>query len=126
MEAFQYQALNAAGLTVSGVVQAETARQARTQLRAQGLLPSEIGKAQKNARQPWTRGLSAAELSLATRQLSTLLESGLTMEHALNALIEEAVQPLTREVLAGVKTEVTAGSSLAGALGAYEKSFPDF
>ena len=36
MEAFQYQALEAAGRTVSGVVQADTARQARTQLRAQG------------------------------------------------------------------------------------------
>jgi general secretion pathway protein F len=126
MEAFQYQALNAAGRTVTGVVQADTARQARSQLRAQGLLPSEIAKAGKTALQPWTRGLSAAELSLATRQLATLLESGLTMEQALNALIEEAVQPVTREVLAGVKTEVTAGSSLAGALGAYERSFPDF
>ena len=43
MEAFQYQALDAAGRTVSGVVQADTARQARTQLRAQGLLPSMLG-----------------------------------------------------------------------------------
>ena len=48
------------------------------------------------------------------------------MEQALNALIEAATEPATREVLTGVKTEITAGSSLAGALGAYEKSFPDF
>ena len=61
-----------------------------------------------------------------TRQMATLLESGLTMEQALNALIEEAAEPMTREVLTGVKTEVTAGTSLAGALGSYEKSFPDF
>src|SRR5882762_10222991 len=128
MEAFQYEALDAAGRTVSGVVQADTARQARMQLRAQGLLPSMIGQvhARERARQLWARGLSAAELSLVTRQLATLLESGLTMEQALNALIEEAAQPMTREVLTGVKTEVTAGLSLAGALGAYEKSFPDF
>ncbi len=128
MEAFQYQALDAAGRTVSGVVQADTARQARIQLRAQGLLPSAVAQvhARARARQVWARGLSAAELSLVTRQMATLLESGLTMEQALNALIDEAAEPLTREVLAGVKTEVTAGSSLAGALGAYEKSFPDF
>ena len=128
MEAFQYQALNAAGRTVSGVVQADTARQARILLRAQGLLPSTIGQvhARERARQVWARGLSSAELSLVTRQMATLLDSGLTMEQSLNALIEEAAEPLTREVLAGVKTEVTAGSSLAGALGAYEKSFPDF
>jgi len=128
MEAFQYQALDAAGRTVSGVVQADTARQARMQLRAQGLLPSMIGQvnARERARKAWARAISPAELSLATRQMATLLASGLTMEQALNALIEAATEPVTREVLTGVKTEVTAGSSLAGALGAYEKSFPDF
>lgn len=128
MEAFQYQALDAAGRTVSGVVQADTARQARIQLRAQGLLPSVIGqvRASERASQPWARSLSSADLSLLTRQLATLLESGLTMEQSLNALIEEAAEPLTREVLAGVKTEVIAGSSLATALGVFGKSFPDF
>lgn len=128
MEAFRYEALNTSGRTVSGVLQADTARQARAQLRAQGLLPSVVDRvdARARARQVWARGLSATELSLLTRQMATLLESGLTMEQSLNALIEEAAEPLTREVLAGVKTEITAGSSLAGALGAYEKSFPDF
>ncbi len=128
MEAFQYQALDAAGRTVSGVVQADSARQARTQLRAQGLLPSAVDPvhARERARQAWARGLSAAELSLVTRQMATLLESGLTMEQSLNALIEEADEPATREILTGVKTEVTGGSSLAGALGAYGNSFPEF
>jgi general secretion pathway protein F len=128
MEAFQYQALDATGRKVSGVVQADTARQARTQLRAQGLLPSMVNAvhARERAGRGWARGISPAELSLVTRQLATLLGSGLTMEQALNALIEAATEPATREVLTGVKTEVTAGLSLAGALGAYEKSFPDF
>jgi general secretion pathway protein F len=128
MEAFQYHALDAAGRKVSGVVEADTARQARTQLRAQGLLPSMIGpvRARERARQGWARGISPAELSLVTRQMATLLASGLTMEQSLNALIEAATEPMTREVLTGVKTEVTAGLSLAGALGTYEKSFPDF
>ncbi len=124
MEAFRYEALDADGRTVSGVVQADTPRQARTQLRAQGLHPSTVD--QVRARQPWARGISAAELSLLTTQMATLLASGLTMEQSLTALIEEASEPMTREVLAGVKAEVTAGHSLAGALGTYDKSFPDF
>jgi len=126
MEAFEYQALDAAGRAVSGVVQADTARQARIQLRAQGLLPSVVDQVDARARQGWARGISPAELSLVTRQMATLLASGLTMEQSLNALIEAATEPATREVLTGVKTEVTAGSSLAGALGAYGKSFPAF
>jgi len=128
MEAFRYEALDASGHTISGVLQADTARQARTQLRAQGLLPAVVDQvnARERAGKAWARGLSATELSLLTRQLATLLTSGLTLEESLNALIEEAAEPMTREVLTGVKTEVTAGSSLAVALGAYEKSFPDF
>jgi len=123
MEAFRYQALDAAGRSVSGVVQADTPREARTQLRARGLLPSAV---QKSARHPWARGVSAGELSLLTRQMATLLDSGLTLEQALAALIDEAEAAATREVLAGVKAEVMAGASLAAALGRYERSFPEF
>ena len=123
MEGFRYQALDTAGRSVSGTLQAETPRDARTQLRARGLLPSFI---QKNALRPWARGLSAAQLSLLTRQMATLLDSGLTMEQALAALIEEAEGPATRELLAGVKAEVMAGASLAVALGSYARSFPEF
>jgi len=128
MEAFHYEALDAAGRTVSGVVQADTARQARTQLRAQGLHPSAVNpvRARDRARQPWARGIASNELSLVTRQLATLLASGLTVEQSLSALIEEADAPITKEVLGGVRSEITAGLSLAGALGSYDRSFPDF
>ena len=128
MEAFRYQALDATGHAVSGEVQADSPRQARAQLRALGLHPSHVGQvlARERARQPWARSISAADLSLVTRQLATLLASGLTMEQSLTALIEEVTVPLTREVLGGVKSEVMAGLSLAGALGMYEKNFPEF
>jgi general secretion pathway protein F len=123
MEGFRYQALDTAGRSVSGVVQAETSRDARAQLRARGLLPSAV---HRHVLQPWARAISAAQLSLLTRQMATLLDSGLTMEQALAALIEEAEAPLTRELLAGVKAEVMAGASLAVALGSHARSFPEF
>jgi general secretion pathway protein F len=128
MAAFRYEALDASGSTVSGVLHADNARQARTQLRAQGLLPSAVDAlgTRERSRQRWSRRIAAAELSLLTRQLATLLASGLTMEQSLTALIDEASQPFTREVLTGVKAEITAGLSLAGALGSYAASFPDF
>ncbi|MBW8310615.1 MAG: type II secretion system inner membrane protein GspF [Rhizobium sp.] len=128
MDAFRYQALDAAGRTVAGVLQADTARQARAQLRAQGLLPSNVEAmgARVGAGRGWVRGLASAELSLLTRQLATLLESGLTMEQSLDALLGQAEQPRTREVLAGIKSEVTSGHSLSAALGAHAASFPEF
>lgn len=128
MESFHYEALDTDGRMVSGVVQADTARQARAQLRAQNLLPSAVDlvRARERASKPWARGISSDELSLVTRQMATLLTSGLTMEQCLGALIEESSAPMTREVLGGVKSEITAGLSLAGAMGSYDKSFPDF
>lgn len=128
MDAFRYQAFDISGRSVSGVVQADSPRQARAQLRLQGMYPAQIERirAKERARQAWTRGIPAAELSLLTRQLATLLASGLTMEQSLTALIEEITAPLTREVLSGVKSEVTAGLSLANALGAYGKHFPEY
>ena len=123
MEAFRYEALDAAGRSVAGVLQADTPRQARAELRARGLLPSAV---RKHVLHTWGRAISPAQLSLLTRQMATLLDSGLTMEQALAALIEEAEAPLTREVLAGVKAEVMAGASLAAALGSHARSFPEF
>jgi general secretion pathway protein F len=128
MPAMRFEALDAAGQTVTGVLQADTQRQARAQLRAQGLLPVSVDTVhgQDRMRAGWGRSISAAELSLLTRQLATLLESGLTVEQTLSALIEAAANPVTREVLNGVKAEVTAGHPLAGAMGSYAGSFPDF
>ncbi|MEO7073192.1 MAG: type II secretion system inner membrane protein GspF [Rhodanobacter sp.] len=128
MEAFRYQALDAAGQTKAGLLQADSPRQARAQLRAQGMYPERIERVRMREREasPWSRGIAPAELSLLTRQLATLLTSGLTMEHALTALIEEVSAAKTREVLGGVKAEVTAGLSLAAALGVYGRNFPDY
>ena len=129
MPAIHYQALDADGRKVSGVLDADTPRQARSQLRAQGLLPvsvvdqTDASTARKFGR---ARRVSATELSMLTRQLATLLDSGLTMEQTLNALIEQAATPVSRDVLTGVKAEITAGHSLATALGVYPASFPDF
>lgn len=128
MEAYRYEALDSEGRRVTGVLQADTARQARAQLRAQGLLPSTIDqvRARERGQAPWVRGLGSEELSLLTRQMATLLTAGLTVEQSLAALIESTEEPMTREVLGGVKTEVIAGLSLSAALGSYSRSFPDF
>lgn len=128
MAAFRYEAVNSAGRTVSGLVEADTPRHARSRLRSQGLLPSALEPLAERRPTPGGRRgkIGANELTLVTRQLATLLESGLTIERALEALIDEAPDARAREVLTGVKAEIVAGVDLAGALGAYPASFPDF
>jgi general secretion pathway protein F len=60
-----------------------------------------------------------------TRQLATLLGAGLTIEHTLNALIEQAESPRERQLLAAVRGEVLAGHSLAQSLRKHPTTFPE-
>lgn len=131
MAAFRYQAYDAAGRLHKGVQEADTARQLRARLREQGLLAAEVAAVSEatiaggSNRWHWRRGLSGAQLSLATRQFATLLAAGLPVEQTLNALIEQADTDYQRQVLAGVRGEVLAGHTLARALQNYPRVFPE-
>jgi general secretion pathway protein F len=134
MAAFRYEALDSTGRSSRGVIEADTLRQARANLRESGLtvvameaLTQDTLQAGAGAswRERFSSGISSAQLSLMTRQLATLLAAGLTLEQALNALIEQSESETARQVLAGVRAEVLAGHTLAQALGKYERVFPD-
>jgi general secretion pathway protein F len=127
MAAFNYRALDASGREVSGVLEADTSRMARGQLREQQLFPLEVtavGRTAAGRLRLGARGMPSAVLSLLTRQWAMLLDAGLTIEQSLTALIEQSEHPGARQTLAGVRAEVLAGHSLHMALGQYEHAFP--
>lgn len=127
MAAFSYHALDVNGKPSRGVVEADTIRQARAALRESSL--TVISVEAVDAVRPGGKGrrgsLSAAQLSLITRQLATLLDAGLPLEQALSALIEQSENETIRQVMAGVRAEVLGGQTFAKALGRYEAVFPE-
>lgn len=124
MTAFRYRALDAASKESSGVIEADTARAARNQLRERGLFPLEVSNVTQASQARQTRHrLKDADLALLTRQWSTLLASGLTVEQALAALIEQAESDATRQLLAGVRSEILGGYSLRSALDRFPQAF---
>lgn len=134
MAAFHYEALDATGRAMRGVIEADTVRQARGALRETGLVVLAVDAVSQESLQAgggthwrWRPrgGLSAAQLNLVTRQLATLLAAGLTLEQTLSALIEQSESETARQVLAGVRAELLAGHTLARAMGSYESVFPD-
>lgn len=127
MAAFRYRALDSSGNTVSGVLDAETAREARTNLRAQGLFPFEISSAGNPGGGLWKgiNRVSESELSLLTRQWASLLDAGLTLEQTLGALHDQAEAERVRKVLGNIRSEVRAGLSLFEALRQYPGIFPE-
>lgn len=131
MAAFRYEAIDAQGRDLQGVVEADTLRQARAGLRESGLAVIAVHLVSQESVQGagWRKffrpGISAAQLSLTTRQLATLLAASLTLEQALNALIEQSENKKMNQVLAGVRSEILAGHTLAQAMSKYGSVFPD-
>ena len=131
MAGFKYEAVDAAtGGDRKGVIEADTPRQARAWLRENGMValalePLAEAAAAPQARRFGRRGLSAVQLGQVTRQFAVLLEAGLTIEHALNALIEQAESEGERDVLAAVRSDILAGHALARALEKHPDSFPE-
>jgi len=129
MPGFRYQAYNVEGRLHKGVLEADSARQARATLRDQGLTPHRVELIAANDPSGGARfgriSLSTSELTQLTRGLASLLEAGLTVEQAFNALIEQAERERVRQVLAALRGEVIAGNTIAKALGAFPHVFPD-
>ena len=129
MPGFRYQAYNIDGKLHRGVLEADSARQARSLLRDQGLTPWKVEVIAANDPAGGSRfravSLSAAELTRLTRSLASLIEAGLTVEQSFNALIEQAETERERQVLAALRGEVMAGSTIAKALAAFPGVFPE-
>lgn len=134
MAAFDYQAVDRKGKTKKGVIEGDTPRQARALLRDQGLMPTEVtptiarnkskvGVSGKLDKQKDKGKVSAAELALITRQLATLVESGLPLEEALMAVSEQGEKNRIKSMLMGVRTKVTEGYGLAESMAEYPKVF---
>lgn len=127
MAAFNYRALDVSGHEVGGVLEADTSRMARSQLREKQLFPIEVttvGRIGAERTRLGRQGMPSSMLSLLTRQWSMLLDAGLTIEQSLTALIEQCEHKGARQILAGVRAEVLAGHSLHMSLGLYAGAFP--
>jgi general secretion pathway protein F len=125
--------VNAAGRSIQGFVDADSARTARTKLRRDGVFLTELAEEAREAaaaarasRFPTftLRRISSLDLALTTRQLSTLIGAGIPLVSALGALTEQAENKRLKGVLGGVRDRVNEGASLAEAL-AQAGPFPD-
>ena len=130
MPAYRYEALDAAGKSRSGLLEADNARTARAQLRQRDLVPLTMvpvtaattdGSAARFTR----RVFSNTDRAVWTRQLAGLVGSGLPLERALTALADESDKQAQRELVAHLKSEVNAGSSFGRALATAPREFDE-
>ncbi|HEY5365183.1 MAG TPA: type II secretion system F family protein, partial [Casimicrobiaceae bacterium] len=120
MSAFRYEAVDTSGRPAHGIVDADSARAARDAVRAQGLTPTALALAPATgAHGLW---IDAQQLSMATRQLATLAQSGMTLDAALAAAAEQAEAPRVAKLLDAVRADVSAGEPIHAALARHPRA----
>lgn len=141
MATFTYEALNAAGKSQKGTVEAETSEEAIQRIKSQGYFPTSVraqkgkGKAEAGGGAPAKKKkkkggvtisigrVKAKHLTTFTRQLSTLQDAGLPLLRSLQILEQQQKPGLMKNVLQGVVEEVEGGSSLSESMGKFPKAF---
>lgn len=131
MPAYAFEALTADGQLRRGTVEADSAKAARTQLRGQALVPLKVEPVASGAQGEGSgstglfrrRVFNANALSVWTRQLASLVASGLPLERALASLSTEAEREAERNLVADLRAEVNSGSTFAKALARHPGEF---
>jgi general secretion pathway protein F len=133
MPAYTFEALDAQGVTHKGLIDADTAKAARSLLRARALVPMAVEPAVNTPGEAGGSGLNvtlwgghvfnATGLAVWTRQLAGLVAAGLPLERALSALSDEAEDPRQQRLVAALRSEVNAGAPFARALAQHPREF---
>ena len=132
MTAYRYRALNQQGKLVKGFLEGDSERQVRGQLRSRSLRPVEVVEANRPAANSVTwrprlfqPRISAGDLAMLTRQLSTLVLSNLPLDEALQATAQQSRSARIKGMLLQVRSRVSEGYTLAYAMGEFPQVFND-
>jgi general secretion pathway protein F len=125
--AFEYKALDKQGNPKKGVLEADSSRQVRQQLRDKHLLPLDVKAVATATSKQGKLGprhkISVADLALITRQLATLIQSCLPIEESLQAVAEQCEQPKIKSVVLAVRSRVVEGYTLADSMAEFPQIF---
>jgi general secretion pathway protein F len=125
MPIFQYRGYRSDGSEVTGTLEANSYKDAVLRLKDSGLYPKTVQETFYKKRFTFFRRSDPSLLPLTTRQLSTLLSSGVPLMDALSSIAEEH-KGYWQNMLVNIKERIAGGSSLSKALEGYEKTFPEF
>jgi general secretion pathway protein F len=108
------------------MLDAANVRAVRDQLRGDGLFPTAIEPAaQIGARRSEATRLASDVLALTTRQLATLVASGMPLDQALAAVVEQSDHPTAARTFEAIREQVAAGEPLAAAMSRFPRTFSE-
>ncbi len=131
MSAFEYTALDKKGREKKGIIEGDSARLVRQQLREQKLVPLTVVEikrqtaSEKNSTFVLKQRISTTELALMTRQLATLARSGIPLDEATATVARQSIKPKVKKLLLGVRAKILEGHTLADGLRDYPHIFSE-
>src|SRR3954471_10275504 len=129
MATYAFKALDLTGVSTRGELETDDKQQVASQLRGKGLIVLDIeekkGAADVGDVMARFKRVKAQELTIATRQLSTMISSGMSLLRSLYVLEEQVQKDKLKDALSQVRQDVEAGISFAEALGRHPKIFND-
>jgi len=125
MATFVFRAIDLAGSTARGEVDADSKQAVTDQLKQRGLIVLDIDakKGSKELNFEFLQRVKARDVTIMTRQLSTMISSGMTILRALHVLEEQTDSKPLKEALTGVRKDLEAGQPLSDALERHPKVF---
>lgn len=128
MAAFGYEALNSAGKSIKGSIEAESLEDARRELKRQGMTVISLGKQTmltKDINLQIGGYPTPRDMSVFCRQFVSMSKAGVTLVDTLRMLAEQTENDRLREAVEGVRVSVEKGETLARSLQGYPKIFPE-
>ena len=124
---FAFRAMDVAGVSAAGEVEAESKAQVTEQLRQRGLIVLDVSEKSSPVNiedffKRW-QTVDMRELAVFSRQFATLVASGMPMLRTLHTLEEQTQDDTIREAVAGVRADVEAGSTLEQAMARHPRIF---
>ncbi len=125
MSTYVFRAIDATGAAAKGEVEAATKQAVADQLKSRGLIVVDISAkhGSKELNVTLFERMRPTDLTVATRQLATMIASGMTLLRALYVLEEQTESRPLREAVVGVRKDVEAGLLFSSALARYPKVF---
>ena len=129
MPAFKYKAIDQNGIEISGSIEGDTERHVRSILREKKLIPLliKIINKEKSGKLRFSvsrNTLSGVELAYFTRQLATLIKSGIPIDEALFAINEQNKKQHISDIILTIRSKILEGFTLSSSLADFPQSFP--
>ena len=133
MAAFSYLALDGKGKKIKGLLEGDSEKHVRAQLKARQLKPLEVSATAQKKSASGQRGsnkfslfgprLNHRDVSLVTRQLASLVQSGLPLDEVLQATAKQSRKQNIKAIILQVRSRVLEGLSLAQAMSEVPRVF---